>query len=400
MTTNALTRFQRSVRQFDGVALAIALVLLVLMLWVPAQASSSLAFTLNSLWEVAPFLLLSIAIAAYAAASGADKLIAKAFQGRITVMIPVAAMFGALSPFCSCGVIPLIAALLSMGVAVAAVMTFWLSSPLMDPSMFVLTVGTIGLQFAIAKTMATVGIGLLGGFGTLALMRCDWSAKAVEDPLRDGIGNGGCGGSRVRNPKPVVWRFWRQSERRQRFWQGGGTNAWFLGKWLAIAFLLESLMLVYVPDGWIQAIAGDGSFISIIGAALVGIPAYLNGYAALPLVNGLIQQGMSPGAGMTFLLAGGATSIPAMIAVFVLARRPVLVAFLGSVIAGNTRFCFSSGQTATVPTLTIRFLDSIRGGMRYRHNQPRSVGQKWWIDAQIAIANSSTKGGLLIHSNS
>lgn len=340
MTTNVLTRFHRSVRQFDGVALAIALILFGLVLLVPSQASASLAFTLNSLWEVAPFLLLSIAIAAYAAASGADNLIAKAFQGRIAVMIPVAAMFGAFSPFCSCGVIPLIAALLSMGVPVAAVMAFWLSSPLMDPSMFVLTVGTLGFQFAIVKTIATVGIGLLGGFGTLALMRSGWSSNAFEAPLREGIGNGGCGGSRVRNPKPVVWRFWQQSERRQKFWQGASKNAWFLGKWLALAFLLESLMLVYVPDGWIQAIAGDNSFVSIIGAALVGIPAYLNGYAALPLVNGLIQQGMSPGAGMTFLLAGGATSIPAMVAVFALARRPIFLAylgfaFLGSVVAGT-----------------------------------------------------------------
>ncbi len=340
MTTNVLTRFHRSVRQFDGVALAIALILLGLMILVPAQASASLAFTLNSLWQVAPFLLLSIGIAAYASASGADNLIAKAFQGRIAVMIPVAAIFGAFSPFCSCGVIPLIAALLSMGVPVAAVMAFWLASPLMDPSMFVLTVGTLGLQFAIFKTIATVGIGLLGGFGTLALMHSGWSSHAFKETLREGVGNGGCGGSRVRNPNPPVWQFWQESERRHKFWQGARKNAWFLGKWMALAFLLESLMLVYVPDGWIQAIAGDGSVLSIFVAALVGIPAYLNGYAALPLVDGLIRQGMSPGAGMTFLLAGGATSIPAMIAVFALARRPVFLAylgfaFLGSVMAGG-----------------------------------------------------------------
>ncbi len=200
MTTNVLTRFHRSVQQFDRVALAIALVLLGLIILVPSQALASIAFTLNSLWEVAPFLLLSIGIAAYAATSGADTLIAKAFQGRIAVMIPVAAMFGTLSPFCSYGVIPSIAALLSMGVPVTAVMAFWLSSPLMSPPMFVLTVGTLGFQFAIAKTIATVGIGLLGGFGTLALMRSGWAAAAFEVPLREGIGNGGCGGSRVRNP--------------------------------------------------------------------------------------------------------------------------------------------------------------------------------------------------------
>ncbi len=339
MASSVLTRFNRSVRQFDGVALAIAVIFLALMILAPVQASSSLRFTLANLWDVAPFLLLSIGIAAYAAASGADNLIAKAFQGKLRVMIPVAALFGTFSPFCSCGVIPLIAALLSMGVPVAAVMAFWLSSPLMDPSMFVLTVGTLGVQFAIAKTIATIGIGLLGGFGTLALMRSGWSSAAFANPLHEGVGNGGCGGSRVRNPKPVAWQFWQESERQQKFWKGASKNAWFLGKWLALAFVLESLMIVYVPNEWIQAIAGDGGLFSIGLAALVGIPAYLNGYAALPLVEGLIQQGMSPGAGMTFLLAGGATSIPAMIAVFALARRPVFVAylgfaFMGSIIAG------------------------------------------------------------------
>jgi uncharacterized membrane protein YraQ (UPF0718 family) len=339
MASSVLTRFNRSVRQVDGVALAIALTFLALILLAPAQASDSLRFTLNSLWKVAPFLLLSIGIAAYATATGADNLIAKAFQGKLAVMIPVAAIFGAFSPFCSCGVIPLIAALLSMGVPVAAVMAFWLASPLMDPSMFVLTVGTLGLPFAIFKTVATVGIGLLGGFGTLALMRSGWAIAAFENPLREGVGNGGCGGSRVRNPKPPVWQFWQESERQQKFWKGARKNAWFLGKWMALAFLIESLMLVYVPTDWVQAIAGDGGLLSIGLAALVGVPLYLNGYAALPVVEGLISQGMSAGAGMTFLLAGGATSIPAMIAVFALARRPVFVAylafaFLGSMVAG------------------------------------------------------------------
>lgn len=335
MAANVLTRLNRSVRRWDGVALTIALLFLILAFLVPAQVSDSITFTAVSLWKVAPFLLLSIGIAAYAQASGADNLISRAFQGRIAVMIPVAALFGALSPFCSCGVIPLIAALLSMRVPVAAVMAFWLSSPLMDPSMFMLTVGTLGLQFAIAKTVATVLIGLLGGFGTLALMHLGWSSAAFAHPLRDGADNGGCGGSRVRNPKPPVWRFWAQPDRRQTFWKGTGKNAWFLGKWLALAFLLESLMIVYVPDGWIQTIAGDGNLRSILGAAWVGIPAYLNGYAALPLVGGLIQQGMAPGAGMAFLLAGGATSIPAMIAVFALARRPIFLTYLGFAFLGS-----------------------------------------------------------------
>jgi uncharacterized membrane protein YraQ (UPF0718 family) len=180
-----------------------------------------------------------------------------------------------------------------------------------------------------------VGIGLLGGFGTLALMRSGWAIAAFENPLREGVGNGGCGGSRVRHPKPVAWQFWRESDRQQKFWKGARKNAWFLGKWMALAFVIESLMIVYVPTEWVQAIAGDGGLLSIGLAALVGVPLYLNGYAALPVVEGLISQGMSAGAGMTFLLAGGATSIPAMIAVFALARRPIFLAYLGFAFLGS-----------------------------------------------------------------
>lgn len=339
MTTNFVSRINRSVRTLDGVFLAIALILLILAILVPPQVAESIHFTLNSLWKVAPFLLLSIAIAAYAQASGADNLIARAFQGRVSMMIPVAAIIGALSPFCSCGVIPLIAALLSMGVPVAAVMSFWLSSPLMDPSMFILTAATLGFQFAIAKTIAAIGIGLLGGFGTLifikSLIKSGVSPSAFDAPLREGVGNGGCAGSKIRNPKAVLWRFWSDGDRRQKFWKGAQKNAGFLGKWLALAFLLESLMLVYLPNGWVGAIAGEDHWLSVVGATLIGIPAYLNGYAALPLVKGLLEQGMSPGAGMAFLLGGGATSIPAMIAVFALARRPVFLAYLGFACLGS-----------------------------------------------------------------
>ena len=74
-----------------------------------------------------------------------------------------AALAGGISPFCSCGVIPLIAALLGAGVPLAPVMAFWLASTVMDPSMFALTAGVIGFEMAVAKTLSAVAIGLIGG---------------------------------------------------------------------------------------------------------------------------------------------------------------------------------------------------------------------------------------------
>ncbi|MEM6446027.1 MAG: permease [Cyanobacteria bacterium P01_D01_bin.123] len=154
------------------------------------------------------------------------------------------------------------------------------------------------------------------------------------NPLQEGAGNGGCGGSKIRKPKDMVWVFWQAPERKQKFWQGAGKNLFFLSKWLILAFVLESLVLAYVPNEIVRSVVGDGNLMSVIGAALVSIPAYLNGYAALPSIDGLLEQGMGAGAGMSFLLAGDATSIPAAMAVYANARKPEFVAYLSFAFVG------------------------------------------------------------------
>ena len=316
--------------RLDGVWLALVLALAALALFVPPQALESMRFIAAALWSIAPYLLASIAIAAYAKASRADHLIARAFQGRMAMMVPAAALVGALSPFCSCGVIPLIAALLAMGVPLAPVMAFWLASPLMDPSMFVLTTATLGTEFAVAKTTAAVGVGLLGGLVTWALTARGAFAHAV----RPGIGDGGCGGSTVRSPKEVTWRFWREEGRGRVLATDARKNLLFLGKWLTLAFFLESLMVAYLPGDAVARVVGGEGVWPVLVATVVGVPAYLNGYAALPLVGQLVQQGMTPGAGMAFLVAGGVTSVPAAIAVWALVRWPVFLAYVAFALSG------------------------------------------------------------------
>ncbi|MEO1025489.1 MAG: permease, partial [Pseudomonadota bacterium] len=68
--------------------------------------------------------------------------------------------------------------------------------------------------------------------------------------------------------------------------------------------------------------------------ALVGAPAYLNGYAAVPLVDALLAQGMAAGAAMSFVLAGGVSSIPAAIAVWALVKPRVFAGYLGLAMVG------------------------------------------------------------------
>ncbi|MGE3148972.1 MAG: permease [Pseudorhodoplanes sp.] len=322
----------RGVKQIDPALIALIAISGALVAIVPQQAATSAAFMSKAIWNVLPFFVLSIAATAYAKASGTENLIARAFAGRAETTIIFASLMGALSPFCSCGVIPVIVALLATGVSLAPVMAFWLASPLMDPSMFALTTGLLGLEFAVAKTVAAIAIGLLGGFSVLALQGAGF---LVGSPLRDGVGNGGCAASKIRNPKAIVWRYWEEPARREAFWQSAWQNTVFLGKWLLLAFLLESLMVAYIPGDIVARIAGDGSPLSIAMATLVGIPSYLNGNAALPLVAGLIGKGMSSGAAMAFLLGGGVTSIPAALAVWAITQKKVFAIYLASAFIGS-----------------------------------------------------------------
>lgn len=315
----------------DRVILAFAASVAALALIAPAQALDSLAFVGRAMSSMAPWFALSVMLAAAAKATGADGQIARVFQGRELRMIAVAALFGALSPFCSCGVIPVIAGFLAAGVPVAPVMAFWLASPLMDPNMFVLTAANLGLEFALAKTLAAVGIGLLGGIATLLADRMG----LLDGALRLETKLSGCARKKALNAAAPVWRFWREPTRAQTFVTESGKTAWFLGRWLALAFLVESLMVAYVPADLIARYLGGDGVVAIPAAIALGIPAYLNGYAAIPLVRGLIELGMSPAVGLGFMLAGGVSSIPAALAVWALVRPRLFAAYLGLAVIGS-----------------------------------------------------------------
>ncbi len=308
----------------DPVFRIMALMLALLLLIDRQQFPLSVVDTLSHLWEMLPFFALAIGIAAYARASSADALIARAFSGHPVRATLLAAMVGAVSPFCSCGVIPLIAAMLGAGVPLAPVMAFWIASPIMDPEMFVLTAAGIGFNFAVAKTLAAMAMGLMAGLSILVIQR----SGGLRSPLRAEI-TSCCGNSCGSSAEPTVsWNFWREARRVDLFTAEAATIGIFLGKWLTLAFFLETLMLAYVSSDWIAAYVGPENWFAIPLAAIVGAPSYLNGYAAIPLVSGLIEIGMTPGAAMAFVTAGAVSSIPAAIAVWALVRKPVFLLYL------------------------------------------------------------------------
>ncbi|NQV47758.1 MAG: permease [Rhodospirillaceae bacterium] len=328
--------FSQWLGRTDKVVLAIfTLAIGVAALLPPRVAVESYRFTTLSMINIAPFLAASAVAAAWLAASGADRVIGRVFSGHWLVVIVSASVFGALSPFCSCGVIPIIAALLAAGVPLPAVMAFWLSSPIMDPEMFLLTLGGLNLEFAIAKTLAAFAIGLFGGFATHLVLK----TGGFADPLKEQISSCGSCQPVIGDEKPL-WIFWKEPARKQKFTEIFKWTMLFLGKWLLLAFAIESLMVTYLPGDVIAGWLGPDSTFAMPLAVVIGIPAYMNGYAAIPLISGLLQSGMAEGPALAFMTAGAVTSIPAAVAVFALVKRPVFLWYLalaavGSMITGT-----------------------------------------------------------------
>ncbi|MDV7340630.1 permease [Terasakiella sp. A23] len=323
--TAALLKIRMELFRIDKVWMTVLLGFAVLYGLAPQQVVPSFEFTLNALIGIAPFILASVIFAAYASASGLDGQVARVFSGSPWRSIMLAALFGALSPFCSCGVVPIIAGLLAAGVPLAPVMAFWLASPLMDPEMFVLMVGVLGIELTVMKTLCALIIGMTGGGVTHLLMK----RGLFADPLKAQANAGcGCSAKNALKADKIVWKFWTDKERLQKWNKNFSSTGLFLVKWLTLAFFIESLMVTYIPADEVGVWLGNGSWFSVPMAVLVGIPAYLNGYAAIPTVSGLIELGMSPAAGLGFMVGGGVTSIPAAMAVYAVVKRSVFSLYL------------------------------------------------------------------------
>ncbi|WP_171177510.1 permease [Ruegeria sp. HKCCD8929] len=300
----------------------------------PGNWAEVVTFAGKALAHTGQYILFAVLLLSYLKATGAELMVARAFEGREVRMIFLAALFGGLAPFCSCEVIPFIAGLLALGAPLSAVMAFWLSSPLIDPPTLLITAGALGWPFAIGKAVVAVALGLFGGFVVKALMK----QGAFAQPLKAYKPAGCCGSATKKGDKPH-WRFWQEPERRARFWLEFVQNGVFLLKWLALAYVLEALLVSYVPADLIARVVGGEGVAPIVTAALVGMPAYLNSYVAPPLLAGLMEQGMSPGAAMAFMVAGAVSSIPAMAAVWSLVRPRVFAMYLvlgisGAIVAG------------------------------------------------------------------
>lgn len=304
----------------------------------PALVWHTLVFVIAGMVHVTPIVIPGIVLAAWITASGAGDSVAAVFHGRTVQTVLAAAVIGALLPVCGITVLPLMAGLLAAGVPLAPVMAFWLASPITGPALLSATVATLGWQFAIGKALAAVGLGLLGGCVTSLFAGREWARRPLRsNSLVSSLG-APCGGNgdEAAGFDPLIWR---EPAKRRRF----GKEIWSLGRLIVLvltpAFAAEFLLNTWLQPEALAGYVGNGNALAVPIAVVVGGPAYIDGYAALPLTRALLEHGMSPAAAMAFLISGGVVSVWGAMAIFpVLRLKPFLLylvlAAVGSMLSG------------------------------------------------------------------
>ncbi|MBB6481187.1 permease [Spirochaeta isovalerica] len=307
------------------------------------------SFMLSAYSHSWPYLLLTIPLAVIINVSGISRYIGRAFSAKPLMAIFLAAAIGAFSPFCSCGVIPVITSLLIGGVPLAPVMSFWLASPSMDPEVFFLSVSRLGMDLAVWRLGATFAMSLAGGYAVYFLMRNGWLSRSVlrasaieSTPVGGGTcsetscSTGNCSATSCSESAPSCHENScaaeaKSTNRKVLLKSAAGESGKaiiMIIKFMTLAFFLEALIVLYVPQQWIIGLLGQHNRYSIPLSTLIGIPLYTTNISALGLTGGLLKQGMNPGAALAFLIGGATTTIPAMAAVFGIVRHRVFAVYL------------------------------------------------------------------------
>lgn len=325
-----------------------------------------LNFIVKSFIHVWPYLLITIPLAVWVNLSDFSRHFKTLMSQSPWLSILLATVVGAVSPFCSCGVIPVISTLLIGGVPLAPVFAFWVASPSMDPEIFFLSVSILGWKLAVWRLTSTFCISLLAGGITHLLVKSGYITSYLREKtentgsfswrsvfsrltlvfksqshemIRPATVNCCTSGMQYAGPvtaccnaKPVVSNSCActaaaMEENEVPLWKKirkeSLKSVWMISRFMGLAFLLNALLNLYVPQEAIGKLLNQQGFVSVIVAAVLGVPVYTSNLTALPLVGGLLQMGLHPGAALAFLISGPMTTIPAMVAVYGITSRKV-----------------------------------------------------------------------------
>jgi len=222
-----------------------------------------------------------------------------------------ASLIGVPMPLCSCGVVPAALALKNEGASKGATTSFLISTPQTGVDSVLVSASFLGWPFALFKLAAAFVTGLIGG--TLVNRFTDHQPTLpLTDAQRQAAEEGG-------KPRRVL--------RYAVFDLLGAIDLWILAGVIAAALITTA-----VPADFFSDRAWAGGIVGMLVVLTISVPLYVCTTGSVPIAASLIAAGMPVGTALVFLMAGPATNVATIGAVYRALGGRVLAIYLGTVI--------------------------------------------------------------------
>ncbi|MCF7977862.1 MAG: permease [Chromatiaceae bacterium] len=222
---------------------------------------------------------------------------------------------GAVTPFCSCSSVPLFIGFVEAGIPLGVTFSFLIASPMINEVAAVLLIGILGWKLALLY----IGAGLIvAWFGGIIMQRFKperwvedyvWKIQmgetAIQRPDTSLLGRHRFAVAEV---KEILRRIW---------------------KWVFIGIGVGALFHGFVPEQWVVEHLGDGQWLAVPGAVLIGIPLYSNATGVIPVAEAMLGKGVAVGTVLALMMSIAALSVPEMLILRKVIRWQALALFAG-----------------------------------------------------------------------
>ena len=221
----------------------------------------------------------------------------------------IAALFGAITPFCSCSSIPIFISLLRAGVPLGVTFSFLITSPIINEYLVVLMAGSFGIPITIAYVGSGLFIGTIAG-GVLGKMRLETHLE--QDIINASDSQSGQQSYTVMGR--IRYGFDEAVQVVRQIWL-----------WVLIGVAIGAFIHNYVPEEMIHGAMAKAGIFSVPIATTLGVPMYGSCAAIVPIAVVLFQKGIPIGTALAFMMAMAALSLPEAI----MLRRTMQLKLIG-----------------------------------------------------------------------
>lgn len=232
------------------------------------------------------------------------------------------AVFGSVTPFCSCSSIPVFLGFTTARIPIGITMSFLITSPLINEIAVVLLWGLLGFKFTVIYIAVGMSAGMLGGFFMDRIRAGRWLQPFILETMNKAPAH--LYGNEIGKPQKLTVK-------QRHVFAYGETAVIFkrIWKWVFVGVGIGAVLHGFVPDNWFAENLGAGEWWSVPVSTLAAIPLYSNVTGIIPVMESLLVKGLPIGTTMAFCMSAVAASIPEVIMLRQIMTIKLQAAFIG-----------------------------------------------------------------------